>query len=198
MTTLTLDQRNKRVGLMALGIAVAMLAMGYAAVPLYRLFCQVTGFGGTPQIVSEAEASAIKATGETISIRFDSNVARQRQLNADAVNVAPGVPWTFEPEKRTMKVKIGERYLAFYTARNNSDQPVSGQASYNVSPEQTGPFFTKVQCFCFTEQTLQPYEEVRMPVTFYVDPAILTDENAKGVPQITLSYTFFKLEKPST
>ena len=185
MTTLTLDQRNKRVGLMALGIAVAMLAMGYAAVPLYRLFCQVTGFGGTPQIVSEAEASAIKATGETISIRFDSNVA-------------PGVPWTFEPEKRTMKVKIGERYLAFYTARNNSDQPVSGQASYNVSPEQTGPFFTKVQCFCFTEQTLQPYEEVRMPVTFYVDPAILTDENAKGVPQITLSYTFFKLEKPST
>jgi cytochrome c oxidase assembly protein subunit 11 len=185
MTALTLDQRNKRVGLMALGIALAMLAMGYAAVPLYRIFCQVTGFGGTPQVASAAEAAGIKVTGETISIRFDSNTA-------------PGIPWEFEPEKRTMEVKIGERYLAFYTARNLSDQPVSGQASYNVEPEQTGPFFTKVQCFCFTEQTLKPHEEVRMPVYFFVDPAILEDENAKGVQQITLSYTFFRLEKPTT
>jgi cytochrome c oxidase assembly protein subunit 11 len=185
MSALTLDQRNKRVGLIALGGALAMLAMGFAAVPLYRMFCQVTGFGGTPQVVSEAEAAGIRATGDTISIRFDSNTA-------------PGIPWEFEPEQRTMKVRIGERYLAFYTARNLSDQPVSGQASYNVEPEQTGPFFTKVQCFCFTEQTLQPHQEVRMPVTFYVDPAILEDANSKGVQQITLSYTFFKLEEPST
>jgi cytochrome c oxidase assembly protein subunit 11 len=185
VTSLTLEQRNKRVGLIALGIALAMLGAGYAAVPLYRIFCQVTGYGGTPQIKSEAEAAGVKATGDTISIRFDSNVA-------------PGVPWDFQPEKKTMTVRIGERYLAFYTARNNSDEPVTGQASYNIEPEQTAPFFTKVQCFCFTQQTLKPHEEVRMPVTFYVDPAILDDENSQGVQQITLSYTFFKLEEPST
>jgi len=185
MSALSLEQRNKRVGLMALGLALAMLALGYAAVPLYRIFCQVTGFGGTTQVASATEAANVKVLGETISIRFDSNTA-------------PGMPWDFAPEKQTMDVRIGERYLAFYTARNNADVPVTGQASYNVEPEQTGPFFTKVQCFCFTQQTLQPGEEVRMPVYFYVDPAILSDENAKGVQQITLSYTFFKLEEPTT
>jgi cytochrome c oxidase assembly protein subunit 11 len=185
MNALTLHQRNRRVGLIALGIALAMLGLGYASVPLYRIFCQVTGFGGTPQVASAAEAALVRATGETISIRFDSNVA-------------VGMPWQFHPEKRTMDVQIGERYLAFYTARNNADVPVTGQASYNVEPEQTGPFFTKVQCFCFTEQTLQPGEEVRMPVYFYVDPAILDDPNSGGVEQITLSYTFYKLAEPSS
>jgi len=162
-----------------------MLGMGYAAVPLYRIFCQVTGFAGTPQVASEAKAATVKAATRDISIRFDSNVA-------------PGMPWAFEPEKHTMTVRIGERNLAFFTARNNSDEPVTGQATYKVVPEQTGPYFTKVQCFCFTEQTLKPHEEVRMPVQFYVDPAMLDDENAKDVQQITLSYTFYKLEEPST
>lgn len=185
MSALTLEQRNRKVGLYALGLALAMLALGYAAVPLYRIFCQVTGFGGTPQVATEAQAQGVRATGDTISIRFDSNVA-------------PGMPWDFQPEQRTMDVRIGERYLTFYTARNNSDQPVTGQAGYNVSPDQTGPFFTKVQCFCFTEQTLQPHQQVRMPVYFYVDPAILDDANSKGVQQITLSYTFFRLGEPTT
>jgi cytochrome c oxidase assembly protein subunit 11 len=145
----------------------------------------VTGFGGTPQIVSEAQAAAVSATGETISIRFDSNIDRD-------------VPWTFEPEKTTQLVKVGERYMAFFIAKNNSDRPVTGQASYNVEPEQTALYFNKIQCFCFTQQTLKPHEEVRMPVTFYVDPKMFKDDNAKDVEQITLSYTFHKLKEPST
>ena len=185
MSSATLERKNRRVGLMALAIAAGMLGLGYASVPLYRLFCQVTGFGGTTQVASEAEAAAMRATGEEISIRFDSNVAA-------------GLPWEFKPEQRTMKVRIGEQYLAFYTASNNSSRPVVGQASYSVEPEYTGIHFTKIDCFCFTRQVLQPYEQVRMPVQFVVDPAILDDENANGVEQITLSYTFYEIEEPST
>ncbi len=179
------QRRNVKVGLAAFAFALFMLGLGYASVPLYRIFCQVTGFGGTPQIASEAQAATVSATNRTISIRFDSNIDRD-------------VPWKFEPEKTTQTVKVGERYMAFFIARNNSDQPVTGQASYNVEPEQTAPYFNKIQCFCFTEQTLKPREEVRMPVTFYVDPALLKDDNAKDVEQITLSYTFHRLKEPST
>ena len=175
-------RKNRKVGLMALSLAVAMLGLGYASVPLYRIFCQVTGFGGTPQIASEAKAAAVNATGETISVRFDSNTA-------------PDMPWQFKPEQVTETAQLGERKIAFFIARNNSDKPVTGQASYNVEPEQAAPYFNKIQCFCFTKQTLQPGEEVRMPVTYYVDPAILKDENAKGVEQVTLSYTFHKLDE---
>ncbi|MCB5424002.1 cytochrome c oxidase assembly protein [Altererythrobacter sp. CC-YST694] len=175
-------RNNRKVGLMALSLAVAMLGLGYASVPLYRIFCQVTGFGGTPQIASEAKAAAVNVTGETISVRFDSNIA-------------PDMPWQFKPEQVTETAQLGERKIAFYIARNNSDKPVTGQASYNVEPEQAAPYFNKIQCFCFTKQTLQPGEEVRMPVTYYVDPAILKDENAKGVEQITLSYTFHNLHE---
>lgn len=182
---MSLDRKNRRVGLMAFGGALAMLGLGYASVPLYRIFCQVTGFGGTPQIASAAQAATIDTLDRTISIRFDSNIDRD-------------VPWSFEPEQTTKLVKIGERYMAFFVAKNNSDKPVTGQASYNVEPEQTAPFFNKIQCFCFTEQTLKPHEEVRMPVTFYVDPKLLQDDNAKAVEQITLSYTFHKLKEPST
>ena len=179
MTGGAIERKNVKVGLAAFAFALAMLGLGYASVPLYRIFCQVTGFGGTPQIVSEAQAAAVSASDQTISIRFDSNVA-------------PDVPWTFEPEKTTQTVKIGERYMAFFIARNNSDKPITGQASYNIEPEQTAPYFNKIQCFCFTEQTLKPHEEVRMPVTYYVDPGLLKDDNAKSVEQITLSYTFHK------
>ncbi|GAA3793266.1 cytochrome c oxidase assembly protein [Qipengyuania pelagi] len=184
MTSATLDNRNSRTALYALLGALFMLGMGYAAVPLYDLFCRVTGFGGTTQRASESDAdiaaqAALSAGAKTISVRFDASTARD-------------VPWRFEPVQSTDTVQIGQRDMAFYTARNNSDVPITGTATFNVEPEQTGKYFNKIQCFCFTEQTLQPGQEVRMPVLYYIDPAILQDENAKGVEQITLSYTFHK------
>jgi cytochrome c oxidase assembly protein subunit 11 len=187
MATATLEARNRRVGLIALLVAVAMLGLGYAAVPLYRLFCQVTGFGGTTQRASEAEAAIAEqaATGERISIRFDASLDR-------------GMPWEFRPEKVTETVTLGERDMAFFIARNNSAVPVTGTATFNVEPEQAGPYFNKIQCFCFEEQTLQPGQEVRMPVLFYVDPKALDDPNMKGVGQITLSYTFHKAKDASS
>ncbi len=180
----SLEQKNLRIGLIALAVAAGMVALGFAAVPLYRMFCQVTGFAGTTQVASESDAAiaeriAASAGAKPISIRFDGNVD-------------PGLPWTFAPVQTTDTVQIGTRDLAFYTARNNSDQPVTGSASFNVEPEQAAPYFNKIQCFCFTEQTLQPGEEMRMPVLFYVDPAALEDPNMDGVEQITLSYTFHR------
>ncbi len=179
---LDLDRRNARVGLYAILGALFMLGLGYAAVPLYDLFCRVTGFGGTTQVATDAEADAAAAAAANappISIRFDGSIDRN-------------LPWTFAPEKTTETVKIGQRALAFYTAKNNSDVPVTGVASFNVEPEQAGVYFNKIQCFCFSEQTLQPGEELRMPVLYFVDPAALDDPNMKGVEQITLSYTFHK------
>lgn len=169
--------RNRRTGLYAAFFAAAMLALGFAAVPLYRIFCQVTGFGGTTQRVSEAQAASVTALGKTISIRFDGNVER-------------GMPWHFAPAQVTQTVKIGARNLAFYKARNLSARPITGVASFNVEPEQAGKYFNKIHCFCFNEQTLQPGQEVDMPVQYYVDPAILADADAKDIEQITLSYTF--------
>ena len=182
MTTATLDNRNARTALYALLGALFMLGMGYAAVPLYDLFCRVTGFGGTTQRASESDAdiaakAALSAGAKTISVRFDASTARD-------------VPWRFEPVQSTDTVQIGQRDMAFYTARNDSNVPITGTATFNVAPEQTGRYFNKIQCFCFTEQTLMPGQEVRMPVLYYIDPAILEDENAKDVEQITLSYTF--------
>ena len=177
-------RKNKRVGLIAVGIALAMLGLGFAAVPLYRIFCAKTGYGGTPKIIDEAQASTIAKTGKQISIRFDSNVA-------------PGMPWEFHPAQVTQQVQIGERTIAYFIAKNDSDQPITGQASYNVEPEQAAVYFNKIQCFCFTQQTLKPHEEVRMPVTFYVDPKMLADDSAKDVEQITLSYTFHKTKNPT-
>ncbi|MGB5778569.1 cytochrome c oxidase assembly protein [Allopontixanthobacter sediminis] len=190
MNSSAINNKNNRVGLIAFLGALAMLGMGYAAVPLYQLFCQVTGFGGTTQRASAEEASlaeraAASAGGKQISIRFDGNIASD-------------VPWTFKPELATDTIRIGVRDIAFYTARNNSNVPITGTATFNVEPEQTGKYFNKIQCFCFTEQTLQPGEEVRMPVLYFVDPAILADENAKDVEQITLSYTFHKAIDPAS
>ncbi len=184
MTTMALEARNKRTMMIAFGIALGMLGLGYAAVPLYDLFCRVTGFGGTTQVASEAEADlaermAASAGGTTYSIRFDANTSRD-------------MPWTFRPVQVTDTVAIGQRDMAFYLARNNSSVPVTGTATFNVEPEQAGRYFNKIQCFCFTEQTLQPGEEVRMPVLYYVDPAALDDPNMEGVQQITLSYTFHR------
>ena len=175
---------NVRIGLTAAVVALAMLALGFAAVPLYRIFCQVTGFAGTTQRATAGEAQAAEVAGEkvagaTISVRFDANVDGN-------------LPWTFRPEQVTKTVRLGQRQMAFYYAKNNSDVPVTGQASFNVSPDQTGSYFNKVQCFCFTEQTLQPGEEVHMPVLFFVDPSIAQDPDAAPVQQITLSYTFHR------
>ena len=194
MSAATLQDRNRKVGLYALLGALAMLGLGYAAVPLYDLFCRVTGFGGTTQRATDEQASlaermAASAGAGTISIRFDASTA------AD-------MPWSFAPELTTDTVAIGARDLAFYTARNDSQLPITGTATFNVEPEQVGKYFNKVQCFCFTEQTLAPGQEVRMPVLFFVDPAILDDPNARDVQQITLSYTFHKArtqaEKPAS
>lgn len=177
MAAASLAQRNRKVGALALLGALAMLGLGYASVPLYRLFCQVTGFGGTTQRVSEAEASQVQAVGRTIQMRFDANVER-------------GMAWKFQPVQVTDTISIGVRDMATYTAKNLSDKPITGTATFNVEPEQAGRYFNKVQCFCFTEQTLLPGQEVRMPVIYYVDPAILQDEEVGDLDSITLSYTF--------
>jgi cytochrome c oxidase assembly protein subunit 11 len=178
-------RRNLRTGVIAFAGACAMLGLGYASVPLYRLFCQVTGFGGTTMIASEAKAAsaAANATGARISIRFDASAAND-------------MPWTFRPAQATDTVTIGERDIATYVARNVSDQPITGMATFNVTPETAGKYFNKIQCFCFTEQTLAPGQEVTMPVLFFVDPAMLDDPNMAGVEQITLSYTFHRVKEP--
>ncbi|GLV24246.1 cytochrome c oxidase assembly protein CtaG [Sphingobium sp. TomTYG45] len=163
-----------------------MLGLGFASVPLYRIFCQQTGFGGTTQRAA-ADVKLQPAVGHTMSIRFDSNVQ-------------PGMPWQFYPEHRTDTVTVGARDMAIFIAKNMSDKPVTGTASFNVTPIQSGAYFTKIQCFCFTQQTLQPGEQVRMPVIYYVDPKILNDPDNRDTQQITLSYTFYPVEqdkKPS-
>lgn len=181
------QSRNLRTGLMALALAASMVGLGFASVPLYRLFCQVTGFGGTTQVASQADAAlaASGATGKTISIRFDGSTSRD-------------VPWTFRPSQPTDTVVIGQRAMATYVARNDSSQSVTGTATFNVEPAQAGLYFHKVQCFCFTQQTLEPGQEVQMPVVYYVDPAILEDEFMADVEQITLSYTFHRAKEPVT
>lgn len=189
MATASLDDvaaRNRRSLIASASLAAGMLALGFASVPLYRIFCQVTGFGGTTQRADAASGVKV-ATGHSMSIRFDSNIA-------------PGMPWQFHPEQRTQTVTIGARTMAIFVAKNLSDKPVTGTAVFNVTPTQAGAYFTKIQCFCFTQQTLQPGEQVRMPVIYYVDPKILADPDNRDTQQITLSYTFYPVEqdkKPS-
>lgn len=175
------DRRNRRTLVAMAGIGLAMLALGFASVPLYRIFCQTTGFGGTTQRAA-ADVKLTPVAGRTMSIRFDSNVQ-------------PGMPWEFRPEHRTDTVTVGARDMAIFIAKNLSDKPVTGTASFNVTPTQAGAYFIKIQCFCFTQQTLQPGEEVRMPVIYYVDPKILQDPDNKDTQQITLSYTFYPVEQ---
>jgi cytochrome c oxidase assembly protein subunit 11 len=177
----TLEQKNRNSAVFALFLAAGMLALGFASVPLYRIFCQVTGYNGTTQRAT-ADTKVQVATGHMMSIRFDSNVA-------------PGMPWKFYPEHTTDKVTVGARDMAIFIAKNMSDKPVTGEASFNVTPSQAGSYFAKIQCFCFTEQTLQPGQEVRMPVLFYVDPKILDDPDNKDTQEITLSYTFYPVDQ---
>jgi len=173
----TMADRNRRTALIAASGALAMLGLGYAAVPLYDLFCRVTGFGGTPQVASAAQAAGVQVLGKTISVRFDANVEA-------------GMPWKFSPQQVTQDLPIGARKMAFYKAQNLSDRPITGVASFNVEPARAGIYFNKVQCFCFNEQTLQPGQSVDMPVIYFVDPAILKDPETANIEQITLSYTF--------
>jgi cytochrome c oxidase assembly protein subunit 11 len=173
----TQDVRNRRVAILAGAFALLMLGLGYAAVPLYRIFCEATGYGGTPRRVSEAQAAAVQGTGATISVRFDANVA---------TNMA----WSFRPDQITQTVKLGQRQMATFYAKNLTARPITGTATFNIQPDSAARFFNKIQCFCFTQQRLMPGQEVHMPVIYYVDPAILADKDNKDTEQITLSYTF--------
>ncbi len=161
------------------GLVAVMVGLAFASVPLYRLFCQVTGYGGLPQ---RAAHGAGEVLDQTIKIRFDANVDG-------------ALPWSFVPDERAMTVKIGETALAFFKATNNSSEPVTGQAIFNVAPELAGRYFTKIECFCFKQQTLAPHASVEMPVTFFVDPKIVDDVDTKSISEITLSYTFYRSDK---
>ncbi len=159
---------------------VGMVGLSFAAVPLYRLFCQATGFGGTPIVGGPAAPGATPgATGRTVTVRF----------NADT---NPGLPWRFTASQVQLTVGLGEDQLAFYDARNRADQPTTGVSTYNVTPEKAGQYFHKTACFCFDEQTLAPGQEMQFPLSFWIDPAIATDPDTRDVKVITLSYTFFR------
>jgi cytochrome c oxidase assembly protein subunit 11 len=169
-------RRNGLIVVVLAGVVAGMVGLSFAAVPLYRIFCQVTGYGGTTQ---RAEAAPEGATDRVMRIRFNADV------NQD-------IPWVFKPVQRELTVRVGETTLALYRAENRSGRTVSGTATFNVTPLKAGPYFDKIDCFCFTSQTLGPGETADMPVSFFVDPAIADDRNLDEVRTITLSYTFFR------
>jgi cytochrome c oxidase assembly protein subunit 11 len=171
---------NGRVVAMTTSTVLAFGALGWAAVPLYDLFCRVTGYGGT---TSQADYAPGEVLEETRLIRFDASKERD-------------FPWEFKPVQRQMRVNIGATNIAFYEATNPTDRPIAGTASYNVAPFSTGAHFVKIDCFCFEQQVLMPGETVTMPVTFFVEPSILDDPEAKHMPEITLSYTFHAMDLP--
>ena len=162
------------------GVALVMVSLSFAAVPFYDWFCRTTGFGGTTGV---AETGSDVILDRTVKVRFDASVER-------------GMPWEFTPVEREMTLRIGETGLAFYEAYNPTDRVVAGTASYNVTPDAAGAYFEKIACFCFELQVLQPGERVQMPVTFFVDPAIVTGRDGQYVKEITLSYTFHETELP--
>ena len=174
------NSSNSKTVLGALALVVFMGTLSFAAVPFYDWFCRVTGFGGTTQV---AKSDNTEILDQTILIKFDANTER-------------GMPWDFKPIEHELTLKIGETGLAFYEAHNPSSEPVAGTASFNVFPYSAGGYFTKIACFCFEEQVLQPGESVQMPVSFYIDPEIIKDKEAKFVKSITLSYTFHKTKLP--
>jgi cytochrome c oxidase assembly protein subunit 11 len=177
----SLAQKNRAVGLRMALFGLAMLALAFAAVPLYRIFCQVTGFGGTTM---KADAAPGAVAGE-IGVRFDANIS-------------PALPWKFEPEQATVRIQPGARTTIYYQASNYTARKTSGTATFNVSPAQAGKYFSKIECFCFTEQLLKGGESVRMPVVFYVDPKLREDPDTRDIDEITLSYTFYPVENPQS
>jgi len=177
----SLAQKNRAVGVRAALFGLAMLALAFASVPLYRIFCQATGFDGTTQ----RAAAAPGAIAGQIGIRFDANID-------------PRLPWKFEPEQETVRIHPGARTTIYYDATNYTARSTTGQAIFNVTPAQAGKYFNKIECFCFTEQTLKPGEHVRMPVVFFVDPKLRTDPDTQSIDEITLSYTFYPVENPES
>ena len=173
----TRDRANTRVALIFAGLAVGMVGMAFASVPLYRVFCQVTGYGGTTQ---RAEHAPAEAGNRVITVFFNADIA------------GTNLPWTFAPVDHEVKVHVGEESLIHYRATNNGTTPITGTATFNVTPAKAGIYFQKIQCFCFTEQTLAAGESADMPVSFFVDPDIAKDPNTRDVQNITLSYTFFR------
>ncbi|MCT4578365.1 cytochrome c oxidase assembly protein [Donghicola sp.] len=173
---------KKKTVVQLVSVVLVMGALAWAAVPLYDLFCRVTGFGGETQVATSESETILD---QTIKIKFDASKER-------------GMPWEFKPMQREMELRIGESGLAFYEAYNPTDHVVAGTASYNVAPFAAGGYFVKIACFCFTEQVLQPGERVEMPVTFYVDPEIVDDPEAKYAKHITLSYTFHEMDLADT
>ena len=173
-------QGPKRTLLQTLSVVVLMGGLSWASVPFYDWFCRVTGFGGATNI---AEAGPDTILDQTIKIRFDASLDRD-------------MPWTFKPEVREMELRIGETGLAFYEAHNPLDVPIAGSAAYNVAPYEAGAFFDKIACFCFEEQILQPGETVMMPVSFFIDPAIVDDREGQYIHTITLGYTFYQIDLP--
>ncbi|MCB2097676.1 MAG: cytochrome c oxidase assembly protein [Parvularculaceae bacterium] len=167
--------KNRKTATIVAGLVAGMVAMSFAAVPAYRAFCQITGFDGTTQ---RADKGADRVLARTVTVRFDATVSE-------------GLPWTFKPEQIDQTLHIGETGLAFYKAVNTTDRPVTGRATFNVQPAKAGIYFKKIECFCFTEQTLKPGESADMPVTYFVDPAIADDPKLDDVQTITLAYTFF-------
>ena len=173
-------RKNFRVAAAAGLVFAGMIGLTYASVPLYNMFCKATGFGGTPR---RADAAPSSTTGKFITIRFDANTA-------------DSLGWSFHPVQSLMKIRIGEQYLAHYSATNVTGKKLTGSAVFNVTPTEAGAYFNKIECFCFTEQTLKPGESADLPVDFFVDPAILDDPDSRSISEITLSYTFFPVDKP--
>jgi cytochrome c oxidase assembly protein subunit 11 len=171
--------RRRLVGLICGAVALSMVGVAYAAVPLYRAFCQLTGFDGT---VKRGVAPGEAALKRTVTVRFDTNVR--------------GLPWSFRPELVSQDVQIGGPGQAWFKVRNDSDQPLTGRATYNVVPESAGAYFIKTECFCFEAQTIPAHTEMRFPVIYYVQPKFAEDRNTRQFQEITLSYTFFPVEKP--
>ncbi len=175
-------RKNAKVGLICLSLAGAMVGVSYAAVPLYRIFCQITGYGGTTQ---KAEEYKGKVSEKVFTVSFDSNISRE-------------LAWKFKPKQREVKLRLGEKVTAYYMATNIGKDTSTGESTFNVSPQAAGQYFNKIQCFCFTEQTLAAGEKVEMPVLFYIDPEIVNDPLFENISTITLSYTFYPKELDET
>jgi cytochrome c oxidase assembly protein subunit 11 len=173
-------RRSRRTAWVLAAAAAGMVGLSYASVPLYRLYCQLTGFDGTPIRATSLPAAV---GSHEVTVHFNAEVGR-------------GMPWIFRPVQRELTLMVGEPRLAFYRAHNPTSRPITGQATFNVTPEVVAKYFDKLQCFCFSEQTLEPDRTVEMPVQFFIDPAIVDDPDARTVRQITLSYTFFAVDPP--
>lgn len=173
----TLGRRNGRTALIMATLVAAMVGLAFLSVPLYKMFCEATGLGGTTR---RADAAPGAMAGQ-VRVRFDANIQ-------------PSLPWKFEPVERVISVAPGARTQTLYRAENLTDRTITGRAVFNVSPDQAGRYFNKIACFCFTEQTLKPHQKVDMPVVFFVDPKMMDDEDARKVEEITLSYTFYPVE----